>query len=182
MSQKERQGYKRGKRGNHCHFLGPNQQDPVLAKGSIVQRVSLMGSLKEKLLQNFPEWLKRFFFFFLHTVVINRTYPFLKASLLPSQIKIHIWPWQHSGHELICHYPAQVLLPRVKINKAYIPFSEKTAEGTWNPFRQHYSSIHFIHSVTTKIIQSRHGPTQSTSEELTPLSLNPRFSVLGTKT
>lgn len=86
-----------------------------------------MGSLKEQLLQNFPEWLKNFFF--LHTVVMNSTYPFLKASLLPSQIKIHIWPWQHSGHEPIRHYPAQVLLPRVKIKKVYLPFSEKTAEG-----------------------------------------------------
>lgn len=48
-------------------------------------------------------------------------------------------------------------------------------------FQVHYQVAFFkysFHSVTTNIIQSRHGLTQSAFEELTSQSLNPRISVL----
>jgi len=64
-------------------------------------------SYQEQLLQSLP----RGFRLFLHMLGKNSTYPLLKASLLPSQTRIHIWPWQQTGHELIYHYPTQVLLP-----------------------------------------------------------------------
>lgn len=92
-------------------LLWPNHQGPLVwylhcvpAKSSIAQWASPHRVIQEQL----PEGLQRMF---LHTLVINSTYPFLKASLLPSQIKIHIWPWQQSGREPIHHYPTQVLLP-----------------------------------------------------------------------
>lgn len=65
---------------------------------------------QEQLLQFLP---KGFQAVFAH-ISDNSTYPLLKASLPPSQTKIHIWPWQQTGHELIYHYPTQVLLPAEK--------------------------------------------------------------------
>lgn len=96
-------------------LLWPNHQGPLVwylhcvpAKSSVAHWATPRGVIQEQLLQFLPEGLRRMF---LHTLVINSTYPFLKASLLPSQIKIHIWPWQQSGREQIHHYPTQVLLP-----------------------------------------------------------------------